>query len=231
MHLSRSPRRRAAAWAAAAAITAAGLLIGPPPAAVGTGPSVRVDAALLDAVDGGGEASFFVVLKNRADLSAARGERAHAARTTSAFTELRAEADSSQRSLNSFLDRKKVGHQNFWIANAVKVTGDEDLVQELAGREDVARVVKEQHDRLDDVEARPAEEAAAAAEGGGRRRHWTRRWGRSAADARSAEPLPRAGRERRSDAQRPEAVPDFSGTASDLRLSPVGTTGFEPATP
>ncbi|MFD0421009.1 S8 family serine peptidase [Streptomyces parvus] len=163
MHLSRSPRRRAAAWAAAAALTAAGLLIGPPPAAAGTGPSVRVDAALLDAVDGGGEASFFVVLKNRADLSAARGKRAHAARTKSAFTELRAEADSSQRALNAFLDRKKVGHQNFWIANAVKVTGDEALVKELAGRSDVARIVKEQHYTLDDVEARPAEAAAAEA--------------------------------------------------------------------
>ncbi|MGW1295744.1 S8 family serine peptidase [Streptomyces sp. NPDC002533] len=162
MHLSRSPRRRAAAWAAAAALTAAGLLIGPPSAAAGPGPSVRVDAALLDAVDGGGEASFFVVLKDRADLSAARGKRAHAARTKFAFTELRAEADSSQRSLNSFLDRKKVGHQNFWIANAVKVTGDEDLVQELAARPDVARIVKERHYTLDDVEAVAATEGADA---------------------------------------------------------------------
>ncbi|MEU1494181.1 S8 family serine peptidase [Streptomyces sp. NPDC005776] len=162
MHLSRSPRRRTAAWAAAA-LTLTGLLIGPPSAAAASGPTAQVDAALLDAVDTGGETSFFVVLKDKADLSAARGKRTHAARAKSAFTELKAEAEAGQRSLHSFLDRKKVGHQDFWIANAVRVTGDADLVAELSKRSDVAEIVKEQHYKLDDIESRPSADETKAA--------------------------------------------------------------------
>ncbi|MFE9315137.1 S8 family serine peptidase [Streptomyces albidoflavus] len=98
---------------------------------------------------GGGDASFFVILKDQAKLADARGRRSHAAKAESAFKELRAKADDTQGPLRAFLDRKKVGHQDFWIANTVHVTGDEELVQELAKRSDVARVVKERHYTLD----------------------------------------------------------------------------------
>ncbi|MEU2022184.1 S8 family serine peptidase [Streptomyces sp. NPDC016469] len=155
MHLSRSPRRRTAAWAAAA-LTVTGLLIGPPSAAAAEGPTAQVDSALLKAVDKGGEASFFVVLKDKADLTTAKREHGHAARAKSAFDELKAKARKSQQSLNTFLDKEKVGHQDFWIANAVRVTGDQDLVERLAMRSDVARIVKEQHYELDDIESKPA---------------------------------------------------------------------------
>ncbi|WNI27639.1 S8 family serine peptidase [Streptomyces sp. ITFR-6] len=162
MHLSRSPRRRTAAWAAAA-LTVTGLLIGPPSAAAASGPTAQVDAALLNAVDGGGDASFFVVLKDKADLSPAKSKRAHAAKAKSAFSELKTKAQTSQRSLNSFLDKKKVGHQDFWIANTVKVTGDADLIAELSKRSDVARIVKEQHYKLDDIESKPSKAQTKAA--------------------------------------------------------------------
>ncbi|WP_330454635.1 MULTISPECIES: S8 family serine peptidase [unclassified Streptomyces] len=154
MHLSRSPRRRTAAWAAAA-LTATGLLIGPPTAAAADGPTAQVDSALMKAVDKGGESTFFVVLKDKADLTTAKRKHGHAARAKSAFDELKAKAHNSQQSLNTFLDKKKVGHQDFWIANAVKVTGDQDLVEQLAKRSDVERIVKEQHYKLDDIESKP----------------------------------------------------------------------------
>ncbi|WP_405796219.1 S8 family serine peptidase [Streptomyces sp. NBC_01506] len=163
MHLSRSPRRRRAAWAAAV-LTAATLLIGPLPAASAAAdagvPSPKADSALREAVDQGGEASFFVVLKDRADLSGARGKRSHAAKAKSAYQELRAKAEDSQRSLTAFLDREKVGHQDFWIANAVRVTGDEDLVKKLERRSDVDRIVKERHYRLDETQSQVADVAA-----------------------------------------------------------------------
>ncbi|GAA5016086.1 hypothetical protein [Streptomyces siamensis] len=126
MHLSRSPRRAVAAWAAAA-LTAAALMTGLPRAAADSSPpaeSPKVDSALRDAVANGREASFFVVLKAQADLSAARAKHTHEARTTAAFKELRAKATDSQRSLTAYLDKKKVGHKDFWTADAVHVTGD-----------------------------------------------------------------------------------------------------------
>ncbi|MFE5944556.1 S8 family serine peptidase [Streptomyces sp. NPDC056480] len=152
MHLPRSPLRRSAAWAAAALVAAAALT-GPPAVAADVEPTATVDAALLDAVDEGGEASFFVVLKDQADLSGAKKQKTHAAKAKAAYKELRAHAESSQRSLTAFLDKEKVGHEEYWIANAVKVRGGQDLVERLAKRPDVASIVKEQHYALDGVES------------------------------------------------------------------------------
>lgn len=153
MHLPRTPRRRSAAWATAA-LTATVLLTGAMPAvaAADSAPSPKIDSTLLDAVDKGGEASFFVVLKDKANLSDAKKQKTHAKKAKAAYKELRSHADKSQKSLKTFLDRKKVGHQDYWIANTVKVTGDQALVDELAKRSDVASIVKERTFTLDDIE-------------------------------------------------------------------------------
>ncbi|MFD6296079.1 S8 family serine peptidase [Streptomyces sp. NPDC060235] len=155
MHLPRPPRRRRAVWAAAA-FTAAALLTGATPAVAADAPSAtpatKIDASLLSALGRGGDATFFVMLKDHADLSDARKQKTHAARARTAYSELRAHAKSSQRSIASFLDKEKVGHQDYWIANALKVTGDKNLAERLAERSDVAAVVKEQKYKLDDIE-------------------------------------------------------------------------------
>ncbi|WP_405504172.1 S8 family serine peptidase [Streptomyces anulatus] len=161
MHLS-YPWRGSAVWTAVA-VTAAALLTAPLSASASPlplGSSAKVDSGLAAAVDDGSEATFFVVLKDQADLSAAEGKRGHAVKAKAAFKALRAHAADSQKSLTSFLDKEKVGHQDFWIANAVEVRGDADLVAKIAKRSDVARVVEEQHYELDDVEpsGREAEE-------------------------------------------------------------------------
>ncbi|MET7368155.1 S8 family serine peptidase [Streptomyces sp. NPDC005566] len=179
MHLPRAPRRRAAAWAAAAAITAAAVLAGSAPAfaqpdaaaTAGSGKkTARIDPAVLDTVGRGMESTFFVVLKNRADLSAARGKRTHEDKAKSAFTSLRKEADRSQTSIRSALDRAKVGYEPYWIANALKVTGDEELVSRLAARDDVVSIRQERTYHLDKLEetavAGPAVESASDPEWG-----------------------------------------------------------------
>ncbi|QNP65797.1 S8 family serine peptidase [Streptomyces genisteinicus] len=176
MHLPRPPRRRHAAWAAAA-LTATALAAGALPAVAAATPSAeatpsalvaaKVDPSLRGAVAEGEAATFFVVLKDQADLSRARKQRTHAARAKAAFTELRAKAADTQAPLRSFLDRKKVGHQDFWIANALRVTGDQRLVDELAARPDVASVVREQHYSLDPVETAGAQVTASRAKPAG----------------------------------------------------------------
>jgi len=151
----RPPRRRRAAWAAAT-LTAAALLTSPLTAVATTTTAdtdtPKVDRALASAVEGGKDATFFVVLKDQADLTAPRAKKSHAARAKATYTELREHAETSQRSLTTFLDERKVGHQDYWIANTVQVTGDADLVAELAQRSDVATVVKEQTYHLDETE-------------------------------------------------------------------------------
>ncbi|MFB7220299.1 S8 family serine peptidase [Streptomyces sp. NPDC056227] len=166
MHLPRSPRRRTAAWAAAA-MTAAAVLTGPAPAFAqpATDPSpvtAKVESAVLDTVEHGKESTFFVVLESQADLSAAKGKKSHAAKAKSAFASLRSEAKKSQKPLQSFLDKEKVGYESYWIANALKVTGGEDLVDALAKRPDVASIVKEHTYKLDTTESKATDAATDA---------------------------------------------------------------------
>ncbi|MFD8688532.1 S8 family serine peptidase [Streptomyces sp. NPDC059651] len=158
MHLTRTPqlpRHRTAVWVAAA-FTATALAAGVMPAVAADTPSAattaKIDSSLSSAVAGGGDATFFVTLKDRANLSAARKQKTHAKKATASYKELRAHADDSQASLRSFLDKRKVGHTDYWIANTIQVTGDQALVDELAKRSDVKSIVKKQTFKIDDME-------------------------------------------------------------------------------
>ncbi|MER7198541.1 peptidase S8 [Streptomyces sp. CB01635] len=159
MHLPRLPRRRSATWAAAA-FTATALVTGVMPAVAADTPSAsdtaKVDSALSSAVAKGGDAKFYVVLKDQADLTTAKKQRTHAKAATAAYRALKTTAEDSQKSLTSFLDKEKVGHKGYWIANAVQVTGDKNLVEQLAKRSDVKEIVKAQTYKLDDIETSDA---------------------------------------------------------------------------
>ncbi|WP_033222468.1 S8 family serine peptidase [Kitasatospora phosalacinea] len=162
MHLPRQNRRRTALWATAALAVTAGLTASPLPAAVAAAPApsgsatVQVDPTLTSAVAGGQDATFFVVLKDRADLSTSKGKGSHAERAGAAYRELQDTAQRSQGALKKFLDERKVGHQDYWIANAVQVTGDAKLIAKLAERDDVRKIVKAQTYHIDDVQASAA---------------------------------------------------------------------------
>ncbi|MFE7574187.1 S8 family serine peptidase [Streptomyces sp. NPDC057521] len=157
MPLLQPSRRRHAVWTVAS-LAAAALLTTPLPALAADSPapsataSAKIDSALTSAVRDGKDATFYVVLKDQADLSGAKKQKTHAKKAKAAYSEIRSHAKSSQKSLNTFLDKKKVGHQDFWITNTVKVTGDQALVAELAKRSDVASVVKQHSFKLDDIE-------------------------------------------------------------------------------
>ncbi|MER5945919.1 S8 family serine peptidase [Streptomyces sp. NPDC001904] len=163
MHLPRPPRRRTAAWAAAA-FTATALAAGVMPAVAADTPSAataaKIDSSLSSAVAKGGDATFYVVLKDRADLTTAKKQRTHAKAAKAAYKALRTNAEDSQKSLTAFLDKEKVGHKDYWIANAVQVTGDKSLVEKLAMRADVKDIVKSQTYRLDKIETSDAEVTA-----------------------------------------------------------------------
>ncbi|MEV0743976.1 S8 family serine peptidase [Streptomyces sp. NPDC050273] len=167
MHLPRSPRRRRAVWAVASLSAAAAMLASPIPAladsadsAPSSPESAKIDAGLASAVRNGADARFFVVLKDQADLTAAKRKTTHAQAAQAAYKALRDTAHTGQRSLTTFLDKKKVGHQDYWIANTVQVTGDQALVDELAKRSDVARIVKARTYKLDDIETSDAKVTA-----------------------------------------------------------------------
>lgn len=98
-----------------------GALQGPPTA---TGPQV-----------------LWVVMKAKADLSAAPAILDHAARGKYVAQQLQQTAQQSQAGLVAWLGGKGVPHERFWIVNTVRVTVSDKVAKELSLRPDVARLV------------------------------------------------------------------------------------------
>ena len=169
MHLPRSSLRRAATALAAVAATLAGGLAAPAANAAPRHHAI-VDPGLTAAVEAGQEATFFVVLDSHADLSDALRQRGKA-RKAAVFQARRAEAARDQSSLTRYLDQAKIGYESYWIANAVKVTGDRDLVEQLAARPDVAALKQEQRYAIDTAAMGPVTATEAADPGLGRQGH------------------------------------------------------------
>jgi subtilisin family serine protease len=100
----------------------------------------KIDSGVTAAVADGREASFWVLLRDRPDLTAAakakgkaRAGAVHRAATDSAAR--------SQRGLRKLLTSREAQFETFWIADTVKVTGDAGLLAEVAARPEVKAVL------------------------------------------------------------------------------------------
>ncbi|WP_432167048.1 S8 family serine peptidase [Streptomyces sp. bgisy031] len=154
---ARRPRaaRLAPAAAAVAALTAFSAFAASVPAqADGASPqaAAKIDSRLLDTVESGTDTAFFVVLNDRADFSKAKAAHGHAKKAEAAYAALRETAAVGQKPLKAFLNKEKVGYQSYWIANTLRVTGDEALVEELAARKDVAQLIPSRTYKIDSLE-------------------------------------------------------------------------------
>jgi hypothetical protein len=94
------------------------------PAGVGD----KVDPTVSAAFDAQEEATFWVVLRDRANLRPAATMRSDDARGRFVVDELHGVADRSQGGLRGLLRSRKATFTPFWIANAIRVTGDRTLM-------------------------------------------------------------------------------------------------------
>ena len=99
----------------------------------------KIEPALLSR--GPGPRSFFLVLDEQADLSAARVIRDKSARGRHVFQKLSALANQSQANLIQELEALGVAYQPFWIFNMILVEADDDIMLNLAQRSEVSRVL------------------------------------------------------------------------------------------
>ncbi len=100
----------------------------------------KISARLLSETANGGRAEALIVLAEQADLSAASSLPTKLEKGRYVFQTLENEALASQASLRSLLQQRGIPFQSFYIVNAIKVTADRALLEELATRTDVAHI-------------------------------------------------------------------------------------------
>lgn len=102
--------------------------------------SDKIDPWLLEQSQQAGRLEYLVVMSDQAGLDAVRGMRSRRDKLTAAWDSLRAIAHATQKPLIRFLEEHDTEYRSFWIANALWVRSDAELMRELAQRKDVRSI-------------------------------------------------------------------------------------------
>jgi subtilisin family serine protease len=106
-------------------------------------PLAKIDAKVLQQAAAKNEATFWVILHDKADLEPAKNITDWKERGDFVVSQLKATAERSQKELRKLLKSKGKNHQSFWIVNTIKVTGDAATIQELAAQPEVAEIMND----------------------------------------------------------------------------------------
>lgn len=104
------------------------------------GPSTKIQEWVIDHTRDSAQCEFFVILKEQADLTLAEQFPTKEAKGWFVYGALTEMAEKSQKPLVAWLKERGVPSRSFFIVNALLVTGDRKLVDELAARVDVERI-------------------------------------------------------------------------------------------
>ncbi len=102
--------------------------------------AANVDAGIFAGKAEGEPAEFLVVLRERADLSAAAGLRDRVARRTYVYETLHAHADTTQARVRERLRAAGVRFRSHYLVNMIEVEGDQALANDLAARFDIRAI-------------------------------------------------------------------------------------------
>jgi subtilisin family serine protease len=103
--------------------------------------SSKVAPRVLQETSRGATASFLVVMRSQADVSAADSLGTKLAKGQFVYRTLRTNADRTQAPVRALLDARGVAYETHFLVNLIAVTrGDRSLVQTLAARSDVASI-------------------------------------------------------------------------------------------
>lgn len=102
----------------------------------------KVEAKVLGDMASKGKATFWVMLKDKADLQPAFSMKNDAARGTFVYEALKNLADRTQTGLRSLLKTAGATYHPFWIVNSIQVVnGKNGLLTELTLRPEVEKIV------------------------------------------------------------------------------------------
>jgi subtilisin family serine protease len=108
-----------------------------------TGPDwhKKVAPALLQMTSGGQSASFLILLSSQADVSAAKRLHSKDEKAGYVYNTLSEHASKTQQGLISFFTEHHISYESLFIVNAIKTQGNQSLIQTLAMRADVQRIM------------------------------------------------------------------------------------------
>ena len=100
-----------------------------------------VEAQVMRQLAQNGHASFFVVLRGNANLTAAADTRNRSRRGVEVYDTLTSFARESQAPLRAWLDARNIRYQPYWIVNAIFVkSADQAQLNAIAARPDVKQI-------------------------------------------------------------------------------------------
>ena len=108
----------------------------------------KVDPWVLDRAQHETEAEFIVFLAEQADLSGAEQLPTKLEKGAYVYRQLRATAERAQPALRARLEALGVSYRPYWVANMIWVRGDEQVIETLAQRPDVAHLYANPRVRL-----------------------------------------------------------------------------------
>lgn len=100
-----------------------------------------IDSKVLQQIKNEGKTTFWVIMREQADLSPAYHIKDWNKRGQFVYKQLQKTASQSQASLHSMMLADSIPFKPFWIINAIKVTGDRTVVEKLAARPEVRAIV------------------------------------------------------------------------------------------
>ncbi|MCC6726199.1 MAG: S8 family serine peptidase, partial [Saprospiraceae bacterium] len=119
----------------------------------------KVDPYLLEKTASGQSAQFLILLAQQADLSAANDLRTKDEKAIFVYQTLRQTAATTQGSLQSLLAQNGATFESIFIVNAIKTSGNQALIAQIAQRPDVALLAGNPNIRMEG----PMEKLAAPA--------------------------------------------------------------------
>jgi subtilisin family serine protease len=129
-----------------------GLAVGTTPSAISAPGLQKVDARVRRAMLGARTGTYWVILRERADLSGATAIRSWNARGWYVYKRLSQTAAATQRGLKALLAEQRARYQAFWIINAIRVTSNAETLSTVAARSEVARIVPDWKARVETPE-------------------------------------------------------------------------------
>ena len=108
--------------------------------ATSSGSKASVDPKVVNQIATHGQTTFWVILREQANLAPARSLRP-SPRGQYVYNSLTSTADRTQAPLKALLAQRHVRFKSFWILNSLRVTAGGSVLRSLAARPEVAKIL------------------------------------------------------------------------------------------